>query len=187
MGWGCTAAPAFVACGSGAYAARRGRMSAKSECCSWSCSMRLFISFMELPYWCRCAHRRLPRLGSSQIMVPTWGRAVPRFPIRPRKGRPSSIEGGASTKVSAEPSSRLYSFCRSRRARLRGRPPISANGCATAAAAKASTRLWAKPTIMATRAPLAPAQHHLSRGLRTWWSRLGAKALRVARRRATKR
>jgi hypothetical protein len=30
-------------------------------------------------------------------------------------------------------------------------------------------------------------QHHLSRGLRTWWSRLGAKALRVARRRATKR
>jgi hypothetical protein len=27
-------------CGSGAYAAPRGRMSAKSGCCSWSCSMR---------------------------------------------------------------------------------------------------------------------------------------------------
>jgi hypothetical protein len=45
------------------------------------------------------------------------------------QGRPSSIEGGASTKVSAEPSSRLYSFCRSRRGGPRfqqtvARPPL---------------------------------------------------------------
>ena len=42
-------AAAFVACGSGAYAAPRGRMSAKSGYCSWSCSMWLFISFMNYP------------------------------------------------------------------------------------------------------------------------------------------
>jgi len=36
-----TLAPAFVACGNGAYAVLRGRMSAKSGCCSWSCSMWL--------------------------------------------------------------------------------------------------------------------------------------------------
>ena len=65
-------AAAFVACGSGAYAAPRGRMSAKSGYCSWSCSMRLFISFMNYP-----TGAVTPTAPSAarlaQIMVPTWG------------------------------------------------------------------------------------------------------------------
>ena len=33
----------------------------------------------RVPNRCYYAHRRLARLGSSQIMVPTRGRTVPRF------------------------------------------------------------------------------------------------------------
>jgi hypothetical protein len=59
-------APAFVACGGGAYAAPRGEHEEEGEILLMVLLDAALHLVYELPYRCHYAHGRLARLGSSR-------------------------------------------------------------------------------------------------------------------------